>query len=70
MSYQVVIPNPVQKQLDKIPQPKRERILAAIRLLKIDPRPDGVKKLKTFENTYRIRIGDHGLEQTINKPTS
>jgi len=70
MSYQVVIPKPVQKQLDKIPQPQRERILAAIRPLKIYPRPDRVKKLKIFENTYRIRIGDHGLEQTLNKFTS
>jgi len=65
MSYQVIIPKPVQKQLDKISRPQRERILAAIRLLKNDPRPDGVKKLKALDDTYRIRIGDYRVVYEI-----
>lgn len=33
MNYQVLIPKPVQKQLDKIPRPDRDRIIATIHLL-------------------------------------
>ena len=59
MSYQVVIPKPIQKQLDVIPKKIRERLLVAIRLLADDPRPSGVKKLKGYDYTYRIRVGDY-----------
>ena len=59
MSYRVIIPKPVQKQLNKISQQIRSRLLAEIRLLSNNPRPDGVKKLKGYENTYRIRVGNY-----------
>ncbi len=59
MSYRVIIPKPVQKQLNNLPSNTRTRILAEIRLLKDNPRPDGVKKLKGYENTYRIRVGNY-----------
>ena len=59
MSYRVIIPKPVQKQLNKISQQIRLRLLAEIRLLSNNPRPDGVKKLKGYENTYRIRVGNY-----------
>lgn len=59
MTYQVLIPKPVQKQLNKIPKPDRQRILAAIRQLEEDPRPDGVKKLKGYDSAYRIRVGTY-----------
>ena len=59
MSYQVIIPKAVQKQLNSLSQKIRLRLLAEIRLLKDNPRPNGVKKLKGYENTYRIRIGSY-----------
>jgi mRNA interferase RelE/StbE len=59
MSYRVIIPKPVQKQLNNLPQKIRSRLLADIRLLKDDPRPNGVKKLKGYEDTYRIRVGNY-----------
>ena len=59
MSYRVIIPKPVQKQLNNLPSETRLRLLAEIRLLKDNPRPDGVKKLKGYENTYRIRVGNY-----------
>ena len=33
--------------------------MSEIPLLKGNPRPDGVKKLKGYENTYRIRVGSY-----------
>ncbi|MEM9509426.1 MAG: type II toxin-antitoxin system RelE/ParE family toxin [Cyanobacteria bacterium P01_E01_bin.35] len=59
MSYRVIIPKPVLKQLNNLPQKIRLRLLSEIRLLKDNPRPNGVKKLKGYENTYRIRVGNY-----------
>jgi mRNA interferase RelE/StbE len=56
VKYQVIVPKPVQKQLNKIPDSERDRILSAIRMLADVPRPLGVKKLKVSKDTYRIRI--------------
>ena len=59
MSYKVVIPKPVQKQLSDLPKNQRDRLITDIRLLAEVPRPSGVKKLKGYENIYRIRAGDY-----------
>ena len=59
MSYRVIIPKAVQKQLNNLPQKIRSRLLVEIRLLGDNPRPDGVKKLKGYEDTYRIRVGNY-----------
>ncbi len=60
MSYKVVIPKPVQKQLSALPKNQRDRLITDIRLLAEVPRPSGVKKLKGYENIYRIRAGGNG----------
>lgn len=49
MSYKVVIPKPVQKQLSKLPKNQRDRLIADIRLLAEVPHPSGVKKLKGYD---------------------
>jgi mRNA interferase RelE/StbE len=59
MSYQVIIPQPVQKQLSVFPKLFQSRIITAIQLLAENPRPKGAKKLKGYENTYRIRVNDY-----------
>ena len=59
MSYRVILPKPVQKQLNNFPQKVRSRLLAEIRPLKDNPRPNNVKKLKGYDNTYRIRVGNY-----------
>ena len=59
MSYRVIIPKPVQKQLNNLPKTQRDRLISAIRLLAQVPRPNGVKKLKGYNKTYRIRIGNY-----------
>lgn len=61
MSYRVIIPKLVQKQLDNIPEKERKRLIKAIRLLADIPRPNGVKKLKSYEDTYRIRLGNYRI---------
>ena len=61
MSYQILIPKPVQKQLNKLPAKQRKRALTAIRNLANEPRPHGVKKLKGYDETYRIRFGSYRI---------
>jgi mRNA interferase RelE/StbE len=65
MHYQVVIPKPVQKQLDDIPDDVCDRIIKRIVMLKERPRPRGCIKLKGYENEYRIRIGNYRIRYEI-----
>ena len=61
MSYRIVIPKPAQKQLDNISKIERDRLIVTLRSLADDPRPNGVKKLKGYDNTYRVRVGDYRI---------
>ena len=65
MTYRIIIPKLVQKQLDDLPKKQRERLISAIRLLADEPRPSGVKKLKGYDKTYRIRVGDYRVIYNI-----
>ena len=61
MSYKVEILKGALKQLKKLSPEVQERIQAKIDELATEPRPNGVKKLKSQENTYRIRVGDYRI---------
>jgi mRNA interferase RelE/StbE len=61
MRYRIVIPKPAQKQLDSITKIERDRLIVTLRSLADDPRPNGVKKLKGYDNTYRVRVGDYRI---------
>ena len=61
MSYQIVIPKPAKKQLDNISKIERDRLILTLRSLADDPHPNGVKKLKGYDNTYRVRVGDYRI---------
>ena len=65
MTYNVIIPKPIQKQLDELWKDLRMRITDRILALAENPRPDGVVKLKGSENEYRIRIGDYRVRYEI-----
>ena len=65
MSYQVIVPKPVQKQLDSLPDIVRERVLKRIVALKENPRPPGCVKLKGYEDEYRIRIGNYRVRYEV-----
>jgi mRNA interferase RelE/StbE len=54
MSYNIIIPKPVQKQLKPLSQEIYQRVTEKILQLSNEPRPIGVKKLQGFENEYRI----------------
>ena len=66
MKYQIIIPKPVQKELDDLPDNIRDRIINRILTLKDNPRPHGCIKLKRYDNEYRIRIGEYRVRYEIN----
>lgn len=63
--YQIIFKKSAQKELTDISKPYNQNIVNAIDKLAVNPRPDGVKKLKGEENAYRIRIGDYRVIYTI-----
>ncbi len=58
MSYQVILPKSVQKELDRLPDDLATRIVARLTGLETNPRPADVKKL-TGRAAWRIRVGDY-----------
>jgi mRNA interferase RelE/StbE len=65
MTYEIIITKSIQKQLDNLPNNIQERVYEKIAQLAEEPRPDGVIKLKGYDNEYRIRIGDYRLVYEI-----
>jgi mRNA interferase RelE/StbE len=47
------------RQISKLKKTVQARLKSKIATLSENPRPHGCKKLKGFENNYRIRIGDY-----------
>lgn len=65
MTYSVIIPKAVQKQIAALPNDIQERIVEKLQILPEDPRPAGVVKLKGSDNEYRIRVGDYRIRYGV-----
>lgn len=61
MPYRVRISRHVQQDLDDLPRAVYNRVAEANQGLSTVPRPIGVKKLKGFADTYRVRVGDYRI---------
>ena len=66
--YRIEIKKPAAKELEKIAQKDRIRIIEKIRSLSSDPKPVGSKKL-SGDNKYRLRQGDYRILYEIFKST-
>ncbi len=62
--YKIEIKRSAAKELEKIQQKDRERIIERIRALSTDPRSPQAKKL-SGEEKYRIRQGDYRILYNI-----
>ncbi len=58
MRYQVILPKSVQRELNRLSEEIKNRILARLSALEANPRPTDVKKLKG-RDAWRIRVGDY-----------
>lgn len=62
--YSIQIKKSVLKELKQISPPYNKNIIEAIDSLALNPRPEGVKKLRDQE-TFRIRVADYRIIYTI-----
>ncbi len=66
MTYTVEVFSSAAKSLAKIDKKTRLRIVGAIELLAVDPRPPGVKSLRGGEQgRWRARVGDYRIVYAI-----
>jgi len=47
----------VEREIERLPRPDRDRVISAIQELADAPRPYGIKQLGP--NTYRLRVGNY-----------
>lgn len=66
-SYKIEFKKSAEKDLAKLPREILPRIIKAIRNLEQDPFPHGVKKLRNYEKSYRIRISNYRILYTVYK---
>lgn len=65
MTYEIKFTKGARKMFSKLSDDLQDRIQLQIDDLAIEPRPNGVKKLKGEENAYRIRVGDYRVIYNI-----
>lgn len=65
MSYQLIIKPGVQHQLRQLDPPVLRRIMDKLQQLQQNPRPQGVQKLRSILQGYRIRVGAWRILYTI-----
>ena len=64
MAYRIEIRRSAQKQLNRIQEDDRERIITAVYALSDDPRPRNSRRLQNREG-YRLRVGDYRVLYTL-----
>ena len=58
-NYQVIISSPAKRNFKKLSSSLQKRIEAKIAALSTNPRPAGVKALKSSDNLLRLRVGEY-----------
>ncbi len=61
MAYELNILPRAEKELKGLPKNIFLKIDETILKLADDPRPNGCKKLKGYNDTYRVRVGDYRI---------
>ena len=63
--YTVTVARPARKELEKLPDPIAQRMLAKIEALAVTPRPHGASKLQGEKYLWRIRVGDYRVVYSV-----
>ena len=67
MIWTLIVANRAQKNLKRFPAEVRNRIIAALRNLAMDPFARGVIPLSGGTTGFRLRVGDYRILFEINK---
>jgi mRNA interferase RelE/StbE len=60
MSYSVVIPRSVEKEILRLPEQDYDRVVEALEKLRLAPRPRGSGKL-SGRGAWRVRVGNYRI---------
>ena len=66
MTYVINLKQSAEKELKKLPAMIHDRIVERLLLLKDNPRPQRVKKIRGGRGCLRIRVGEYRVLYTIN----
>ena len=58
-SYRIEVSATAEKQLRKLPRDDQIRVLRAIRPLATEPTPAGSRKVRGYDDVFRIRVGTY-----------
>ena len=56
-SYRIEVSATAEKQIRKLPRAAQVRVLQAIRPLAKQPTPPGSRKVRGYDDVFRIRVG-------------
>ena len=66
MTYTVELSSAAAKSLKRLDPPHRRRIVGAIELLSVEPRPPGATMLRGGDRgRWRVRVGNHRVVYAI-----
>ena len=65
--YSVELSKRAAKELRKLDRPVQVRIVAALALLRKEPRPSTAKALVGHPGYLRVRVGDYRIVYTVNE---
>jgi len=60
-SYRIEVSATAEKQIRKLPRKDQIRVLRAIRPLATEPVPSGARKVRGYEDVFRIRVGTYRI---------
>jgi len=63
--YSITVARSARKELEALSNPIIQRIFPKIEALNVEPRPSGCRKLQSFENLWRIRVGDYRVIYSV-----
>ena len=67
--YVVEVKPAAQKELEALPDDLLARVVRKLDVLRETPRPSGCKKLKGYEDQWRIRVGDWRVVYIVDDKT-
>jgi len=66
-SYSIEVSATAERQLRKIGRETLTRVITAIESLAANQRPRGCRKLKGFDDVYRIRVGKYRVIYSLDE---
>jgi len=64
-NYTITIKASARRELERLDDSVLTRVVSKIESLAGNPRPSGCKKLRRFQNQWRVRVGDYRVVYAI-----